>query len=76
MEEIDWIAFKQWKNETGKEFPNNLGALIIYFKERRGIQFVEDMLEIIQNDDLGVQMLEKNGIRNANDLAFFASEHR
>lgn len=78
MDEINWNAFKAWKQtriEQGVE-KSNLAFLASYVRAVSNAQFDEDVYEVIINDSLGRQMLEKQQISGLNGFCFYMHKHK
>lgn len=69
MGQINWNKFKYYK----QEHPNPVGLdnfqlLLEFIRGFYKIVNIDDIYEILADDDLSAQMLNKRGIRNAIEL--------
>lgn len=69
MQQINWNQFKFYKLERSTiSGMDNFLVLIEFIRAHYNIVHIEDMYDLLADDELSAQMLEKRGIRNATAL--------
>lgn len=69
MKQINWNKFKIYKLERSSVANmDNFQILIEFIRGFYNIVHIEDIFDILQNDELSAQMLDKREIKNAIEL--------
>lgn len=69
MQQINWNKFKFYKQERSSQLGmDNFQLLIEFIRGYYHIVNLDDIFDILENDDLSRQMLEKREIKNSLSL--------
>lgn len=69
MAQIDWDEYKEFKQHSIKE--DKLAILTDFLKSYYNINNAGEMYNMIKNDDVGIMLLERKDIDNAESLESF-----